>query len=527
MSATVTAETPVIEEKWEALKLSDCDKYVCPLCDNEITFHPNYFKHNAVGCIRCEKLETIVKKMLKCRNYELISIDKEKIKDAKYIISFKCSILHNYKQSWSNLRRGCGCTTCNSKKKKKKITVKNAEIEPCNCKELKKGISLGGRYICDHYNFAVICPEAFKDWCFELNTDINPLRTAPSSQKNAFFKCSVFNQIYSQSLCNIYQGAGCPYCFGNFKVCLETSLYTTHPEIAKNWHPDNELKPWEVFAGSNKNVWWKCDKEECGHKYERSPHHQTGDNNPGCPKCAPGYEQRIGGHEHFIKIAREVHGNKYEYPEKIANITDNININCPVKSSVTGLLHGLFSQSPSMHKLGQGCPKCSQERTDSLGVTIIKEFLTKWRFLIKVHYFTEHTIVGLNYVGQLRLDFYIKENVCQNLYPIVIEFDHKQHFKDVPLWGSCEKNMKRDLCKDLFCMQNKISVIRIPYTHTITENYLANLIRKCQADKLCYFSYKHYEEHVAKKIDLSNVYIENVYLPPRFSNIKCSFEEDQ
>ena len=40
------------------------------------------------------------------------------------------------------------------------------------------------------------------------------------------------------------------------------SLAETHPEVAKQWHPtkNSELTPFDIGAGSNKKVWWKCDK---------------------------------------------------------------------------------------------------------------------------------------------------------------------------------------------------------------------------------------------------------------------------
>jgi hypothetical protein len=40
------------------------------------------------------------------------------------------------------------------------------------------------------------------------------------------------------------------------------SLATTHPELAKEWHPtkNGSLTPKDVIAGSHKSVWWICDK---------------------------------------------------------------------------------------------------------------------------------------------------------------------------------------------------------------------------------------------------------------------------
>lgn len=51
---------------------------------------------------------------------------------------------------------------------------------------------------------------------------------------------------------------------------------------------------------------------------------------------------------------KEVHGNTYDYSEVVytRNI-DKVRIRC--------LKHGIFEQTPKMHKNGQGCPECAKE----------------------------------------------------------------------------------------------------------------------------------------------------------------------
>ncbi len=47
------------------------------------------------------------------------------------------------------------------------------------------------------------------------------------------------------------------------KDCLAIKI----PELVKEWHGEKnkELTPYDVTYGSNKKVWWKCDK---GHEWE-------------------------------------------------------------------------------------------------------------------------------------------------------------------------------------------------------------------------------------------------------------------
>lgn len=53
----------------------------------------------------------------------------------------------------------------------------------------------------------------------------------------------------------------------------------------------------------------------------------------------------------FIKKARAVHGDKYDYyPTKYVNAQTKVIINCPD--------HGSFEQIPNNHLRGSGCPEC-------------------------------------------------------------------------------------------------------------------------------------------------------------------------
>ena len=75
----------------------------------------------------------------------------------------------------------------------------------------------------------------------------------------------------------------------------------------------------------------------------------------GCSRCGDEYrgEKRKLGIEEFIRKAKEVHGDKYDYSKvEYVNISTNVKIICPI--------HGEFWQTPSTHiHFGCGCPKCS------------------------------------------------------------------------------------------------------------------------------------------------------------------------
>ena len=58
-------------------------------------------------------------------------------------------------------------------------------------------------------------------------------------------------------------------------------MATTHPEISKEWNyeKNGDLKPTDIKAGSNKNVWWKCER---GHEWQAAINIRTN----GYRKCS-------------------------------------------------------------------------------------------------------------------------------------------------------------------------------------------------------------------------------------------------
>ena len=79
----------------------------------------------------------------------------------------------------------------------------------------------------------------------------------------------------------------------------------------------------------------------------------------GCRQCC--FDAQKSNKEVFVKQAREIHGNKYEYPDynDYINADTKMNIRCPE--------HEMFQQTPYHHiSRKQGCPQCGiQKRADT------------------------------------------------------------------------------------------------------------------------------------------------------------------
>lgn len=84
-----------------------------------------------------------------------------------------------------------------------------------------------------------------------------------------------------------------------------------------------------------------------GEFWQKPANHLQGQ---GCPACGNVKQKTT---EEFIKEARKIHGDKYDYSKvQYVNNKSKVCIICPE--------HGEFLQSPAHHLNGFGCPKCSK-----------------------------------------------------------------------------------------------------------------------------------------------------------------------
>ncbi len=129
-------------------------------------------------------------------------------------------------------------------------------------------------------------PEVAAQWHPTKNGDLTPNDVTAGIRKKVWWKCAIADDhVWEASLSGrTIRRAGCPVCRG-LKVVESSSLMTTHPELAKQWHPtkNGELKPDHVVAGSNKPAWWKCEK---GPDHEWEAIIVSRKKGAGCPCCA-------------------------------------------------------------------------------------------------------------------------------------------------------------------------------------------------------------------------------------------------
>ena len=121
------------------------------------------------------------------------------------------------------------------------------------------------------------------EWDWEKNDLINiyPDKTALHSNKKVWWKCEK-GHSWDMSPDKRLKAKGCPYCLNKRVMVGYNDLATVMPSIAKEWHPtkNGELAPQDVVVGSNKKVWWQCER---GHEWRTSVSHRS--NGRRCPKC--------------------------------------------------------------------------------------------------------------------------------------------------------------------------------------------------------------------------------------------------
>lgn len=143
--------------------------------------------------------------------------------------------------------------------------------------------SCRGKFATETNNFAVDHPELLCEWDYEKNGDLKPENFKSLSNKKVWWKCSKCGHEWQTIIANRSRGYGCHACAGRVAT-KENNLALTHPEISEDWNyeKNNGLTPFDVKAGSHKNINWKCHK--CGHEWNTRVYSRK--EGCGCPACS-------------------------------------------------------------------------------------------------------------------------------------------------------------------------------------------------------------------------------------------------
>jgi len=196
-------------------------------------------------------------------------------------------------------------------------------------------------------------------------------------------------------------------------------------------------------AGANneeKATWLvKC---SCGKEYIISGKRLRNDGITSCPECA----YKRGGIKNRINIS----GNRYNLLTAVECAEENNIMRWRFRCDCGGEI--ICDKRSVTSGLTKSCG-CMISYIEN----ICKDILNK----NNVEYTPQKIFKDCVYKGQLRFDFYIKDlNLC-------MELDGVQHFFPISRFGgekSFEEQKIRDSIKDKYCLDNNISLLRIPYT---------------------------------------------------------------
>ena len=137
-------------------------------------------------------------------------------------------------------------------------------------------------------SLANYCPNIEEYWDYEKNGIIKPEQISHASEKKIYLKCSKGHSWITKAGDFVLRPY-CPYCDGRKVWPGFNDLKTTNPEIAKEWNyeKNGNLNPTDVKAGSNRNVWWKCDN---GHEWKASIQNRAKRKSI-CPICKKGIDK--------------------------------------------------------------------------------------------------------------------------------------------------------------------------------------------------------------------------------------------
>ena len=181
---------------------------------------------------------------------------------------------------------------------------------------------------------------------------------------------------------------------------------------------------------------------------------QKNEHTRACLECA--LEERTKTTEEFIKEAKKIHGNKYDYSKIEYNGKNHkVCVICPK--------HGEFWQYPYNHLRGNCCPHCSAE----INVYETKLFDSLNKDFPELEFI--HSYKNKKILNRLELDIFSEK------YKLAVEYQGDQHYRPLDIYGgesSFKKQKERDTLKKKICENNGILLLEFSYNKNEKQDNL-------------------------------------------------------
>ncbi len=252
-----------------------------------------------------------------------------------------CNKGHTWKSKISNRVTGSGCPICR------------------------------GYKVIPETSLAELLPLIALDWDYQKNAPLRPDEITPRSVKSVWWRCSEGHEFRTRVYRRV--DSGCPYCKRKLPAG-KIDLASQSPVLSRQWHEtrNGRLKPSDVSTGSNRNVWWKCDK---GHEWQATVANRV--KGSGCPVC-------------YGRVACDRHNLLAAFPEIASEWHPTLNAELH-PSDVTPASHRKVwwrchrghewqADAHSRTTAGTGCPYCAGKRVaaDNSLESIYPELVRQW-----------------------------------------------------------------------------------------------------------------------------------------------------
>jgi len=160
-----------------------------------------------------------------------------------------------------------------------------------------------------------------------------------NSSIKVIINCQEHGEFYKTPSKHTDAKQGCAKCSGRYKPTTDEII-----EKARSVHGDKYDYSETIYVNGTTKIKIIC---KIHGDFEQTPNNHIGLKQC-CPKCCG----RNKDTPEFIKDARSVHGDKYDYSE--------VNYkNCTTKVTIICKEHGVFKQMPYSHLDGHGCSSCA------------------------------------------------------------------------------------------------------------------------------------------------------------------------
>lgn len=201
------------------------------------------------------------------------------------------------------------------------------------------------------------------------------------------------------------------------------------------------------YETNSEKLTFQCNK---GHIYE-STFAKFKDRQHRCPVCK-GINTSDRQRKDFGEVKKMFSAEGYKViSDKYINNKSKLLVECPSGHQ--------YKVTSANFITGYRCPKC----TESTGEKAIRLYLEKYNIPHEQEYGFENLRGKLN--SKFLFDFAVLNP--DNSIKLLIEYDGEQHFIPKDFFGGEQgliKTQKRDNIKNNYCEENKIPLLRIPYT---------------------------------------------------------------